>query len=310
MAIKATFLTGKNETQTDSLYQWDYGQVLEIESAVLSSNTVEVHFACSNMSEAIVRLCTFSDDGVVTVAIPDDCLEQTSLITAWIYEIAGTQGRTSKVIRIPIIARTRPSVGRDIPTDISNQYTELITEVNEVIDDLKSGKIEVQSAITAKTANSATTAGNASSANYAVSAGSANTATKALKDADGIDLKNVLHCPAAGYAWYDNGIESEETSIKGGLVAFKITRDNESDIRLITEVGGTQATNYSATFYDEVTGGKNPGIYPLRLVFTHKSMGNFNIKVQALVGGAWYDKSYAEYPVGIYYKHLIDYPMG
>ena len=173
MAIKATFPAGKNETVTDSLYQWDYGQVLEIESAVLGSNTVEVHFACTNMSEAIVRVCTFSEGGIVTVAIPDDCLEQSSPITAWIYEIAGTQGRTSKVIRIPVIARTRPSVGHDIPTEISDQYTQLITNVNEVIDKLENGQVSVKKAETATKADLATTAGNASTANYAVSAAKA-----------------------------------------------------------------------------------------------------------------------------------------
>ena len=306
MAIKATFLTGKNETETDSLYQWDYGQVLEIESAVLSSNTVEVHFACRNMSEAIVRVCTFSGDGIVTVAIPDDCLEQSSTITAWIYEIAGTQGRTSKVIRIPVIARTRPSVGRDIPNEIGDRYTELITEVNEALGDLKNGNVVVKSAITAESANSAITAGNASSASYAVSAGSA---SKATNDAEGIALKNIVHCPVDGYSLYETDIDSEETSISGGLVAFKIKRSDGSDTRLITEVGGKYTTNCSATFYDLVEG-KDSGIHPMRLVFTHKNLGRFNVTAQALIGGAWHDQTYASYPTEIYYKHLIAYPVG
>lgn len=178
MAIKALFLSGKNETLTDSLYQWDYGQELEIEATDLGTQEVEVHFACPSMSEALVRLC-YLTDGIGAVVVPDDCLEQSSTITAWIYEIVGTQGRTRKVITIPVIARTRPSVGRDIPTEISDRYTELITQVNEVLGDLKSGKVVVKSATTAVTATSATTAGNASTANYAVSAASADHAATA-----------------------------------------------------------------------------------------------------------------------------------
>lgn len=313
MAIKALFLSGKHDVTTDSLYQWDYGQKLEIEAVDLGTEEVEVHFACPNMSEAIVRPC-YLTDGIGVVTIPDDCLEQSSPITAWVYEIAGTQGRTRKIIKIPVIARTRPCVGRDIPTEISDKYTELITDVNEVLGDLKNGNVVVKKATEAVSATSATTAGNASSANYATTAGSANTATKALKDADGIALKDVIHCPVDGYALYDFGNDSEETSIKGGLVAFTIKRENDngdSDIRLLTEVGGLDyTTNYSATFYDEVTGGKDSGIYPMRLAFTHESMGTYNVKVQSLKNGAWYDQSRAYYPVDIYYKHLIVYPVG
>ena len=172
MAIKALFLSGNHEVLTDSLYQWDYGQELEIESVDLGSGEVEIHFACQNMTEAIVRPC-YLTNGIGVVTVPDDCLEQSSLITAWVYEIAGTQGRTRKVVRIPVTARTRPHIGRDIPTEICDKYTELITDINTALGDLKNGDIVVKSALSAGTANSATTAGNASTANYAVSAASA-----------------------------------------------------------------------------------------------------------------------------------------
>ena len=300
MAIKAKILSGQNTTTVDELYQWDYGQVLEIESIDLGNMIGEVHFACPSMSEAIVVSCNFTE-GLGSVTIPDECLEQSSTINAWIYEIDGTQGRTRKVITIPVTPRMRPSVSRDIPTEISDRYTQLITEVNEAINKLENGQTIVKKAETATKADSAITAGNASTSNYAITAGTAN------KDADGIALKDVVHAHVDGYKLYN----AEETSIKGGLVAFKIKRGEDSDVRLITEVGGLNYTeNYSATFYDEVTGGKDPGIYPMRFVFTHKSMGMFKVMVQALVNGAWHDKSYAEYPASIYYNHLIEYPVG
>jgi hypothetical protein len=175
MAIKALFQSGNVEALTDSLYQWDYGQELEIEAVDLGTQEIEVHFACPNMTEAIVKPCYLAG-GIGVVSIPDDCLEQSSTITAWIYEIVGTQGRTRKVVKIPVIARTRPSVGHDIPTEICDRYTELITDVNEALGDLENGNIVVKKATTAESANSATTAGNASTANYAVSAASADSA--------------------------------------------------------------------------------------------------------------------------------------
>lgn len=306
MAIKALFQSGNVEALTDSLYQWDYGQELEIEAVDLGTQEIEVHFACPNMTEAIVKPCYLAA-GIGTVSIPDDCLEQSSTITAWIYEIVGTQGRTRKVVKIPVIARTRPSVGHDIPTEICDRYTELITAVNKALAELQSGDIVVKKATEAVTATTATSAGNASSASYAVSAGSAN---KATNDIDGIALKDIVHCPVDGYSLYENDIDSEETSISGGLVAFKITRNGGSDTRLITEVGGkSYTTNYSATFYDTVEG-KTSGTYPMRLAFIHKNMGRYNVKVQALIDGAWYDQTYAVYPAQIYYKHLIAYPVG
>lgn len=172
MAIKVNIPYGENSATVSGLYQWDYGRVLEIEAVDLGTMIGEVHFACQPMSEAIVVPCSFTD-GVGTVTIPNECLEQSSTISAWIYEIAGTQGRTRKVITIHITARTRPSAGHDIPAEISDKYTELITEVNGAVEDLKTGEIVAKKATTAETATSATTAGNASTANYAVSAASA-----------------------------------------------------------------------------------------------------------------------------------------
>ena len=186
MAIKALFLSGRNDATTESLYQWDYGQQLEIESPDLGSMLCEVHFACNGMSEAIVRPCTLSA-GIGNVTIPDDCLEQSSAITAWIYEKGANEahGRTRGVITIPVVARTRPGVVRDIPPETNDQYTLLIQEVNDAIDDIENGKVKAKyagDADTAKnaehatTADSATTAGNA---NYANTAGTASSATNA-----------------------------------------------------------------------------------------------------------------------------------
>ena len=185
MAIKVNIPSGQNAVTISGLYQWDYGQVLEIESIDLGTMIGEVHFACSSMSEAIVVSCNFTN-GVGTVTIPDECLEQPSTITAWVYEIAGTQGRTRKAITIPVTARTRPSAGHDIPTEITDQYTQLITNVNETIDKLENGQIAVKKAETATNAASATTAGNASTANRAITADSAKCA---ISDKNG----NIIH---------------------------------------------------------------------------------------------------------------------
>ena len=178
MSFKVVLPTDQNSVTVNGLYQWDYGQVLEIESVDIGSEIAEVHFACENMSEAIVRSCSFSN-GVGTVTIPDQCLEQSSPVYAWIYRISGTAGHTWKPIVLPITPRTRPSIAREIPQDIADKYTELITEVNEAVENLESGNITADKAKNATNATYATSAGNAASASHAMSADTATYASGA-----------------------------------------------------------------------------------------------------------------------------------
>ena len=182
MAIKVNIPYGQNSASVSGLYQWDYGQELEIESTDLGNMIGEVHFACSTMSEAIAVPCTFSL-GIGTVTIPDECLEQSSTINAWIYEIVGTQGRTRKALTINIIARTRPNIARDIPPSVTDKYTQLITEINEAINKIEDGTVTAKKAEVAEKANSADSlTTNASMANYALEAG------KATYDKNGNDI--------------------------------------------------------------------------------------------------------------------------
>ncbi len=174
MALKITFPVGESIVTVRGLYQWDYGQVLEIECNEIGSEILEAHFACPNMAEAIVRTCTFSS-GFGTVTIPDECLEQTSAVTVWLCRVDETQRHTIKAITLPLTTRTRPSNTRDIPADYTDTYGQLIREVNEAINDLENGIITAANAGHASTAGHATTAGSSTNASYATSAGSANT---------------------------------------------------------------------------------------------------------------------------------------
>ena len=175
MAIKVRFNAGESVVTVTSLYQWDYGQVLEIECVEIGTELMEVHFACYGMSEAIVRACQFVD-GIGTVNIPDQCLEQTNSITAWLYSVSANQGHTIKTITIPIIGRIRPCAMRDVPPEHIDKYAEAIEEINEAVNAIEKGNITAARAIVADTAKSADTAKNAETATYATSAGSATTA--------------------------------------------------------------------------------------------------------------------------------------
>ena len=179
MAIKINIPDGQTNVTVAGLYQWDYGQVLEIECPEIGSETLEVHFACPNMSEAIVRTCTFAV-GVGTVTIPDECLEQASSVTAWLCRRDSTQRHTIKTITLPLTPRTRPgNMLDDVPASRADAIGQLIEEVNEAVDALENGKVTAAKAQNAANATYAQTAGSAQDATYATTAGNANTATRA-----------------------------------------------------------------------------------------------------------------------------------
>lgn len=129
MTLKAIIPSGQTELTVNGLHQWDYGQKLEIHSSELPA-IVEVHFACAGMKEAVVRVCE-TVDGVAVAAIPDRCLEQTTPITAWVYEIDDTAGFTTKTITLPIIPRTKPQPGKSVPEEFIDKYAEAISALNE-----------------------------------------------------------------------------------------------------------------------------------------------------------------------------------
>lgn len=197
MAIKVTLSAGITSAKTTSLFQWDYGQQLEIVSDDLPP-IVEVHFACKGMSEAVVVPCSITD-GTGIVTIPDSCLEQSTDITAWVYSIEGTQGKTVKTITIPIVARIRPGRSETIPQGFSDQYTELISQINDAIGDLKDGSVTVKKAETADLATKAASATNASFANTANTANTANGVTINGKTPFPAPTERVTHLPGAGY---------------------------------------------------------------------------------------------------------------
>lgn len=104
--VRVFFPAGYNAVRLTPMYQWDFGRKLEIHTGG-AAGKVEVHFMCHEMVEPLAYACTVQD-GVVTVPIPDGCLEHSSDIKVWIYKRGECCGRTAKEITIPIIARTRP----------------------------------------------------------------------------------------------------------------------------------------------------------------------------------------------------------
>lgn len=145
MNIKAIIPAGLTEITVHGLHQWDYGRKLEIHSPDLPA-IIEVHFACAGMTEAVVRSCSVTN-GVATAAIPDRCLEQTTPITAWVYELDGASGVTTAKINLVIEPRIRPCPSQEIPEDIADKYTEAVGAMNAAVNSVATGNVTVARAI-------------------------------------------------------------------------------------------------------------------------------------------------------------------
>ncbi len=140
MPIRAIFSEGVNTLTVSGLHQWDYGQKLEIHGLALPA-LIEVHFACLNMAEAVVRIGTTAD-GVTTVAIPDGCLEHDTPLRAWVYVVDTASGRTEKTIMLPIEARTKPQGAESRQPFVVDEYAEAIDQINKAVDGWRDGIVD------------------------------------------------------------------------------------------------------------------------------------------------------------------------
>ena len=296
MALKVIIPPGLTEVTVNGLHQWDYGREIEIHADNLPA-LVEVHFACAGMETAVVRNCA-AIDGVVTAAVPDICLEQTTPIVAWVYDAGGTSGKTILTIKLPVTQRTKPQPRESIPEKTSDKYTEAIAAMNEVVGKLKNGQISVKKADEAGHAAEADEAGHAAEAGHA---------TTASQDKEGQPLKGLLRCNSDDFTIY-----GDDDKLEGGLLLIRsasATNGIGGTSVFIAETGvaGYAGAQYSSVYYD---GNYETNLWPARLKFTPCD-GNqfFTITPQRYTDGAWKDFSgaYASYKPVIGYQYLVRY---
>lgn len=234
MITKVIFPAGETSVTIEPMHQWDYGRHLEIDVTGLPT-VIEVHFACRGMTEAVAYACAVQN-GVITVPVPNSCLEQTTPITAWIYVCDGACSKTVRTITIPITARTKPPEHESIPDNISNRYTEVITQMNAVVDGLRDGTTPVklaETAIVAEKANTATSAESANVATSAVHATTAGQANTAIRDTEGAEIATWYLKNRMNYKSY-----TANTLLVGGLIEFRITNNAGFTASVITNMQG------------------------------------------------------------------------
>lgn len=132
--IAIVFKTGEICKSTyQSIYQYNYGQVLRIQGLNLPP-AVEVHFSLQNTGGEATTRIGVTKDGMTDVAIPDSFLEngdatQDYEIYAFIYLRNETSGQTEYKITMHVTSRPKPEAF-DRPQD-AEIFKEAIKAVNE-----------------------------------------------------------------------------------------------------------------------------------------------------------------------------------
>lgn len=131
-ALHAVF-DGKTICETDSLYQYDYGQILVFDDIVLP-DLYEVLFSNGIVKEAKTVIGT--QDGVV---IPDEYVIPGCNIMAWIFlHDDENSGETEYIVRIPVKPRSKLS-----EEDITDEEHSIVSDLIAIVRTLREQNAEL-----------------------------------------------------------------------------------------------------------------------------------------------------------------------
>ena len=120
----ADFTKQGEEIELEELWQYDYGQKLQICGLNLP-DVFEVHFSWTGLENAKV-VTGHTENGVSTVDIPNEALKQKRAITAYIYLSTAEEGETVNTVMMFVNKRPAPE-GLDIPEDVDLFHYTLVT---------------------------------------------------------------------------------------------------------------------------------------------------------------------------------------
>lgn len=192
--VTTVTFSGQNRyTVAASLWQYDYGQILQIEGLELPS-AYEVHFATSERGSSITMIGT--DDGVL---IPDEMLLSAGTIYAYIYLHEGeSDGETEYKITIPVKVRAKPTDEQPTPVQqsaIDQAIAALNAAVEQTAEDVvttgENAEAAAQAAETATQAAQSASTSESNALSYAQRAESAESNASASAQAAAVSERNA-----------------------------------------------------------------------------------------------------------------------
>ena len=134
----ADFSNSDSDTiMINGLFQWDYGQQLEIHGLNLPE-AVQIHFSTKKDCGDALRIAGTTSDGITTVKIPDVLLAEQEfcndryIIWAFVYLNSESSGETIKRIGIHVKSRPKPEDYTDPGTD--DPFSDAIEQIKQYAD--------------------------------------------------------------------------------------------------------------------------------------------------------------------------------
>lgn len=131
--IEAIFSEVIQTVTLTGLFQWDYGQKLQIKGLSLGE-TIEVHFSNVKGKEAVVMIATKQGESYI-VDIPNSLLENNLDIIAWVYVIGSNSGETVKTVILKVESRIKPQDFVSQNPDSQGLLEDVLDKINNNIKD-------------------------------------------------------------------------------------------------------------------------------------------------------------------------------
>ena len=113
--ITAVFEKDNNFVESESVWQWDYGQALSV-YGLNFPETIEAHIGIER-GRYTVKQIVHTEGDVATIEIPNILLQQPRNLMVYLYVVTEKLGKTEKIIRVPVMRRAKPDGLKD-PEDL------------------------------------------------------------------------------------------------------------------------------------------------------------------------------------------------
>ena len=173
--IQAKFNENSNYTIAPGLWQYDYGQILQVSGTGITEN-IEIHFSTQEQGgEALVLIATYDDEtDTLNAHIPGEFLAETYTedyrIYAFIYVNDGESGETIYKIILPIKSRPKPEDYDDTGDEAFNQsLADAVQQVNSAKESVRAYAEEVQQSVSTAVQSAENASQSANSASQSAS---------------------------------------------------------------------------------------------------------------------------------------------
>lgn len=133
---------------TDTVYQWDLNHTLSITGLDID-HAPTVHF-CNKKSETAIVVQSEMADGVITVSVPNQLLEEPYPIIAYIHTYDDNHAKTIEVVNIPLIKRAKPDDYQFTENvDVMNferlekDMSDFIQECNDILEEIRTESVNL-----------------------------------------------------------------------------------------------------------------------------------------------------------------------